>query len=210
MLVGYPCSGKDTVGAYIYKKYDYVPLSFASVLIYACKLVRSENPMDGIDFSQFVMSRLGLSMEQSFDMYNEYKDISIEGKRDRLLLQKLGTDFRKIKNDVWVSDVREIISKDAYDHKFVITDTRRQYELDSFPKAVSVYIDVKDDTCYKRLKERDGYYDVDILSREAEVEIPTLKDKCDFVINNDGSLDELYKQVDEIMEVINNEQKEQN
>lgn len=209
MLVGYPCSGKDTVGAYIYKKYDYFPLNFADNLITICELVRSNLPIAAMDFCKFVMSNLGLSMEQSFELYNRYKNISIEGKRDRLLLQKLGTDFRKIKNDIWVSDVKLLI-KLAKDKKFVITDTRRQYELDSFPKAVSVYIDVKDDTCYKRLKERDGYYDVDILSREAEVEIPTLKDKCDFVINNDGSLDELYKQVDEIMEVINNEQKEQN
>ena len=143
----------------------------------------------------FMINSLGVSGVEAIKMLKKYQDIPCNDRKDRLLLQTLGTDFRKLKNDIWVQPVKNY----AKNHKCVITDCRRIFELISFPEAFKVFIDVPDHIIYKRLKERDGYYDVDILTRESEIEIPGLKDKCDCVIDNSGSFKQLAKNVQAMM-----------
>lgn len=192
LLCGFPCSGKDTVGTILENQFGYKRIAFGNNLKILCSYIRLGDVMNVMSF---MVNAVGLSGEAAFQAYKRYRDIPCNDKKDRLLLQTVGTEMRKIKNDVWVNPVKHFADK----NKCVITDCRRLFELESFPKAYKVFIDVPDHIIYKRLKERDGYYDIDILTKESEIEIPSLKEKCDFVIDNDGSLRQLVKRVQAMM-----------
>lgn len=187
-LAGFPCSGKDTVGSIISKKYGYDMVAFGNTLKQICADIRLKNYAPVISF---MVNELGLSGEDAMYRVWNYRQLPCYDKKDRLLLQTLGTDFRKIRDDIWVRPVREY----ANTHGCVITDCRRKFELNSFPEAIKIFIDVPDHIIYERLKKRDGYYDVDILTRESEIEIPDLKEMCHYVIDNSGTIEELTKQV---------------
>jgi hypothetical protein len=196
LLCGFPCSGKDTVAAYLFKMYNIWPIAFGSTLKWVCRLLRQG---DFFTVANFMQQQLGITdLEKISAMLHNYKGLPIEGKKDRLLLQELGTDFRKIRDDVWINPVKLSI-KDNPMRDFVITDCRRLVELDSFPDATKIYVDCNNDIIYQRLKKRDGYYDVDILTRESEVEIPSLKKLCDYVIDNSGSYTNLVAQIEGVL-----------
>ena len=192
-LAGFPCSGKDTVGDIVSTLYGYERVAFGNTLKQICADIRLKNYAPVMSF---MVNELGLSGEEAMNRVWKYRQLPCNDRKDRLLLQTLGTDFRKIRDDIWVKPVREY----ANTHQCVITDCRRIFELNSFPEAIKIFIDVPDHIIYERLKERDGYYDVDILTRESEIEIPDLKDMCDYVIDNSGTVAELRKQVRSIFE----------
>ena len=192
-LAGFPCSGKDTVGDIVSTLYGYERVAFGNTLKQICADIRLKNYAPVMSF---MVNELGLSGEEAMNRVWKYRQLPCNDRKDRLLLQTLGTDFRKIRDDIWVKPVREY----ANTHQCVITDCRRIFELNSFPEAIKIFIDVPDHIIYERLKERDGYYDVDILTRESEIEIPDLKDMCDYVIDNSGTVVELRKQVRSIFE----------
>ncbi len=192
-LAGFPCSGKDTVGGIIKTFYGHEMVAFGNKLKQICADIRLRNFAPVISF---MVNELGLSGNDAMDRLWHYRQLPCYDRKDRLLLQTLGTDFRKIKDDVWVKPVREY----ANTHHCVITDCRRKFELNSFPEAIKVFIDVPDHIIYERLKQRDGYYDVDILTRESEIEIPALKKMCHFIVDNSGTVDDLKKQIRSIFE----------
>ena len=196
LLCGFPCSGKDTVAAYLFKRYNIWPIAFGATLKWVCRLLRQG---DFFTVANFMQQQLGITdLEKISAMLHNYKGLPIEGKKDRLLLQELGTDFRKIRDDVWINPVKLSI-KDNPTKDFVITDCRRLVELDSFPDAIKIYVDCTDDIIYQRLKQRDGYYDVNILTRESEIEIPNLKKLCDYVIDNSGSYTDLATKIEGVL-----------
>ncbi len=117
--------------------------------------------------------------------------------KDRDLLQKIGEHMREIDPLVWVK--RAFNEAEHYD-KVVISDCRRHnewiYALER--NYLPIHIEADLDTRIDRLIERDGIYpDLELLENESE----NGADGLEFItLDNNGTLGELYEQVDAIVE----------
>lgn len=133
----------------------------------------------------------------------------LEESRDHM--QRLSTMLRENFHDDILSDVLfQDIKKDK--KKVIAIDgVRRMADISSMKKLDGfrlVYIETEMRTRYKRIIDRGQNSDDSGKSfeefeedhkREAETQIRGLKNKADFVVNNNDSFDELYKQLDEII-----------
>lgn len=137
------------------------------------------------------------------------KRLYLEESRDNL--QKLSTLFRENFNQEILS---KVISGDADkdEHDIVIVDGVRRLpdieHLKKLPNFKLVYIEASMEKRYKRIVGRGQNIDDKEKTfeefkkdheREAELQIKGLKEKADIVIDNEGSFDELYRQVDGIV-----------
>ena len=116
--------------------------------------------------------------------------------KNRALLQAIGEKMREIDPLVWVNYAFR--DAEQYD-KVVISDCRRHNEFSvGLGKGfLPVHIEADLDVRIKRLEDRDGFYpDLSLLENESE----TGADGLSFVdVDNNGSLEELYKQIDDMM-----------
>lgn len=138
------------------------------------------------------------------------KRVYLEENRENL--QKLSTVFRKFFFDNILS---AIIAKDVKNdqHKVITIDgVRRMADISYLKKTPGfklVYIDADIEKRFERITGRGENTD-DVTKtfeefkednkREAERQVLDLKDKADFVINNNGSFEKLYKQIDKVIE----------
>ncbi len=126
-------------------------------------------------------------------------------------LQKISTIFRENFFDDILSAV---IAKDVLndEHKIIAIDgVRRMADisyLQKIPGFKLVYIEAEMKKRYERIIGRGENTDDKTKTfeefqkdheREAERQIKDLKNQAEYVIDNNGSLDELYKQIDEII-----------
>ena len=126
-------------------------------------------------------------------------------------LQKISTIFRENFFDDILSSV---ISKDVENdkHKIIAIDgVRRMADITYLKKLERfrlVYIDADIEKRYSRIIKRGENNDdtqktfqefENDHAREAELQIQDLKNKADFVIDNNGSFEDLYIQVDKII-----------
>ncbi len=137
------------------------------------------------------------------------KRMYLEEKRENL--QKLSTIFR----DNFFSDILSaVIAKDVENdvHSVVAIDGVRRMDdisyLQKIPGFKLVYIDTDMEKAYERITRRGENTDDATKTfeefkndheREAERQIKDLKNKADFIINNDNDLEDLYLQIDEII-----------
>ncbi len=137
------------------------------------------------------------------------KRMYLEENRENL--QKLSTIFRQnFSEDILSKVVYHDVQGDAHD--MVVVDGVRRFSdiayLKTLPEFKLVYVEASLEKRYERIVTRGENADdasktfedfkKDQL-QEAESQIRDLKDKADFVINNDGNLDELYAQIDKII-----------
>lgn len=173
-LVGEPASGKGTVVKYLEKKYG-------------ASSHRFSNPL------RDVLNRLHLEVDRK-----NMQDISI------ILRSQFGQDL-----------LAKIISQDAAnDHNsIVIVDgVRRPADIEylkKLPEFKLAYITTDIKTRYERLVQRGENTDdktktFEDFAKEHEVEteanIPTIGKTADFIIDNSKGLEELYKQIDKIIQ----------
>lgn len=126
-------------------------------------------------------------------------------------LQKISTIFRENFFDDILSMV---ISKDVENdtHEVIAIDgVRRMADIAYLQKIEGfklVYIDADMEKRYERITKRGENADDNGKTleefkkdheRETELQIRDLKNEADFVIDNNGNFEELYKQVDEIV-----------
>jgi len=126
-------------------------------------------------------------------------------------LQKLSTIFRENFNDNLLSMV---ICKDvkADDNNLIVIDgVRRKADIEFLKKLSGfklVYMEADMQTRYERIIKRGENLDDNNKTlkefekdhqREAELQIKDLKNKADIIIDNNGTFEDLYKQVDEII-----------
>jgi len=179
-VLGRKGSGKDTVSDYVITKFNFEKMIIAEPLKNACREL------------------FNFSDEQLYGDLKETNDPQWEVS-PRKVLQWLGTDvFRNrigelnpnIGNNFWVNllKVRYLQKlKKNKDSKIIVSDVRFQNEIDVIHQLGGKVIKLT----------RPSINNVD--AHESEKNIDNLKG--DYDIMNDGSLDELYKKVEEIFKL---------
>ena len=126
-------------------------------------------------------------------------------------LQKISTIFREnFFGDILSSVIAKDVEND--EHEIIAIDGVRRLADIEYLKKLSefklVYIEADIEKRYERITARGENTDDTTKTfeefkkdheREAELQIKDLKNHADFIINNNGNLEELYKQVDEII-----------
>ena len=197
-ITGYKRSGKDTIADYLVKHYGYKKLSFATPLKHICKYL-------------FDLTEKELNGE-----YKEFPVYRYNNKSTRQLLQFVGTDlfrdqlgkFINSVESVWVSFLRREIKKSWSDSNFlrklftseeryVIADVRFQDEVDFITEFG--YTDGKVIKVVRKGKDGKKYSN----DKHKSEQVDKLKD-ITMDIENKGTLEELYKKVDEFMKYCDN------
>lgn len=172
-LVGKMHSGKDTVGKYLRSKYGYREAKFALPLKHMLRTYLSMCGVDPDTAERMIEGDLKEAPTHHFG-----------GKSPREAMQTLGTDWGRntIDKDLWVRPlVRQI---ETMNHNAVVTDVRFQNELDALSeKGLTIKI--------VRYSARQT---ATVLDHESERYIDELK--TDRYVNNDGTIEYLYGQID--------------
>lgn len=172
-LTGEMASGKTTVASYLQKKYGATVYRFSDILRDTLKRLHKES--------------------------------------ERKNLQEISTMFRTVFGEdalakAVAEDVRESNSKIvAVDGVRRLGDIEHLKKIDGFNL---MYLDADLEICHQRIAKRNENTD-DLgktlaefkkdRQREAEQQIRDLKEFADFTIDNNGTLRELYSQIDELV-----------
>lgn len=172
-VAGEIASGKDTAGHYIAEKYQALSLRFSQPL--RDTLDRLQLPQNREN-----MSRLSLHLRKAFG--------------EDILSKVILAEAEKSTSELVVVDgVRRLPD-------IIHMETDEHFRF--------IYVDATPETRYERLIKRrqntddatktPAQFEKDTLL-ESESQIRDLKSRADFVINNDGTLEELQKQIDEVI-----------
>lgn len=126
-------------------------------------------------------------------------------------MQNLSLDLRqRFGGDTLARVIAEDVSRD--EHEIVVIDGVRRLadivDLKDLPGFCLISIDAEAKIRYQRMKDRNENKGDDQKSfeqfledgaREAELEIPQVMSKARYQLDNNGSLDQLYSQIDEII-----------
>lgn len=178
-ITGEMASGKDTVTKYLVEEYE-------------AKQFRFSDPLRDI------LNRLHLP--QNRKNLSDLSRVLRGGFGDDILAHVIGNDA---KND---------------SHQLVVIDgIRRSSDIDlvrKLPEFTLVYVEADMRRRYERLTGRRQNADDQTKTfeefqtdhlLETEVTIPSLRADAKHIINNDSSLEDLYAQVDKVMEVLRKE-----
>lgn len=175
-IVGKERAGKDEV-AKVFKKNGYFRLAFADSLKKYCK------------------SMFNITDEEMDDDNKDtpLKKLSLRSPRE--VLKEIGTATRSIYPNIWIDKTLSTLDTD---YSYIITDVRFKNELEAVqalgakiirlerPDHLRVVVpESKDPNHFKRVEQ-------DIVSMI----------KPDFVIVNDGTIEQLHAKVEEIIRVI--------
>lgn len=171
-LTGKLRSGKDVIADRLFTEHGFeLPISFGSSLKYYA--------------------------DKIFDVSEGYA-------KPRKLYQQFGQLCRTIDEDVWVKHA-EFSVKQALDRRsttgIVISDLRQPNEYDWCKRNgfVIVRVTAPDEIRLERARQAGDIFDADDLAHETESYVDSFE--VDAEIANDGTLDELYAQVDEFISV---------
>lgn len=181
ILIGKAGSGKDTVAEYLVSRYGFKRYAFADK-----------------------MKEIGREL---------FPERFKSGKKPRCLLQDLGTYLRQIDPDVWTNFLFSRIEREK-PARAVISDCRYERELARGRASgfVPVFVDCPEEIRQRRLAERDGEpMDREAAGHSSENDVfhPSLLAGV-FCVNNGGSLEQLYEQVDKVLEVFGISEAERN
>ena len=172
-LSGEMASGKGTVAKYISEKYNASSYRFSTML-------------------RDVLNRLYI--EQTRENVSKISTI---------LRQNFGEDlFAKVMAEDVKKNSSEVIAIDGIRRQADIT------HLKEIPEFKFIYIEADIKNRYERIAEREENVDdkgktfeefVEEHKLETELQIKDLKNSADIVINNDGTLEDLYQKIDEVI-----------
>ncbi len=173
LLNGCPSSGKDTIANYIVEKYGYKTLAFKDQAF------------------KDVYTHFGLTEKEYMDMYNDRskKDSPVDklGNRSpRKAMQYVVEEINKPKygKDYLAKHTLEIVLKDVYNN-YVISDLGLEEE------ELAVHLLLEKEKYQIIYISRDGFdFTNDTRSK---------RNKIDYHIDNNESLEELFKKVDALI-----------
>ncbi|TXI35211.1 MAG: hypothetical protein E6Q53_00230 [Candidatus Moraniibacteriota bacterium] len=178
-IAGEIACGKDTVGKYLAEKHGALSLRFSQPL-------RDILDRMSLDQNRENMARLSLHLRKGFG-----EDI-----------------FSKIMLAEAKKSDKDLVIVDGVRRSFDIV------HMETEPDFYFVYVEASPETRYERLTKRRqntddasktlAQFEKDALL-ESETQIRDLKERADFVVNNDGTLEELQKQIDDIVVKIRKE-----
>ena len=212
ILIGKMGSGKSTVANIM----DVQQFAFADLLKEIITETENNTASHGLHLisSQFDEERFN----QQNRVYKLLKEINRlkptrRGKPfARWYYQQLGQLMREIDPLFWVKAVRnKMKSKKKRWNRldYVVTDCRFKNEFKSFIEDYSIYIECDDTERIERLKERDGDVTFEYMKDISEIELESLKDRCDYIIDTTGlTMEELQQEVWEVMCDIEQNQEE--
>lgn len=172
-IAGEIACGKDTVGKYLAEKHGAHALRFSQPL-------RDMLDRMSLEQNRENMARLSLHLRKGFG--------------EDIFSKVLLSEAKKSENQL-----------------VVIDGVRRPFDIvhmETEENFFFIYVEASPETRYSRLIQRRqntddatktlAQFEKDALL-ETETQIRDLKERADFVVNNDGSLEELQKQVDDII-----------
>ncbi|WP_035987270.1 AAA family ATPase [Brevibacillus agri] len=173
-LTGRMRSGKDSAAAYLTQQYGFVRFAFGDGIRKVCREL--------------------------------FPDQMAQAHKPRALLQGVGQAMRAFNPDVWVNaTMRDIVDYRLQQTdmrripNIVITDLRQPDEYDRLRSEgfVIIRVNASDETRIQRMIDAGDTFDDGALTHETEQHVDSFA--VDYEIDNNGSLAELYAQVDEIM-----------
>lgn len=180
-LHGFQRSGKDTSGDYLHEQYDFEKVSFAKPLkdgLYAL------NPWVAGAPDENGTRRFRLLQELVDELGWEGIKVSDEWKDDvRRLQQRFGTECARqtFWEDFWL-DLADRRMVDSAVDRFVICDARFQNEVDFVRSKGGIMVNVV----------RPGYGPQENHASEQALD-------CDIIVENDGTLEDLYAKIDALV-----------
>ncbi len=177
-ITGLYCSGKDTVAEYLVKKYNFIHYSLSDVL-------REELTLKKIDIT-----------------------------RQNLL--KTGNELRE-KNGYSILAER-ILKNCEEDKNYIITSIRHPAEIEAMKKMKNfhlVYIQALPEARFERMRKRNRHGDPwsyeeflflegkEASSPGAGQQIKKCEELSEFILVNDGDIEDLNEKIDEMIQVLN-------
>lgn len=195
-ISGYEGSGKDTVATMMVNEFKFVHHSFADNLKKALCIIF------GWDFILLQGSTPESRIwREQVDVYWE-KELNKPGLTPRKVLQWVGTDVMRDHFDdgIWIKSLKKKLITSS-DH-IVISDCRFPNEIDMIRSIGGIVIRVvRDEPSWKPLY--DQVKDIDTLYKEHGIHpcetALVAYDNYDYVIKNDGTLEELHEKIDIMM-----------
>lgn len=161
--------------------------------------------------SNYLISKYGyIASKFAYPVYNLAKNYFGMKKKDRLLLQNIGTDIARetINKNIWINRFKEdikIVEKTyralyGKEVKFVSDDVRfpNEYRLLKKMGWIGIYLDSPDGVRIKRLRKRDGDAQESTLSHSSEIEIEKFSNKL-LKIDSSMTVKDTRFQIDEII-----------
>ena len=191
-LIGHMASGKDEFAKYLP---DYSRLAFGDPIRHLANTLKTKGMLDALWEVRDLMKPHDVPFGILRDVW-KWQHIKCSDKKNRELLQTMGTQLRKVKDDIWIQQVVKEIKKNPM-KKFVVTDVRRDSEVAALVSLgfTMVAISADKEARVARLIARDGSYDPKWEKNIAESEIESLmNNRCGFTVDNNGTKEELQTQ----------------
>jgi len=169
-ITGRKFNGKDTLGKY-FINLGYEKLAFADALKEACRCIF------GFNDEQLY----GEKKEEEDEFWKVTPRTVLQFVGTELLRNQLSTIMPELGHDIWVEVIKKKIL-DNPDKRFVITDVRFPNECELIKKLGGTLI---------RVTRKSANTKIDVHESELEIE----KLNVDININNDESIDQLYKNI---------------
>jgi hypothetical protein len=199
-ICGFQSSGKDTITEYLIKEYGFIKLSFASTIkdIISVMFGWPRDKLEGLTKED------RLWREQIDPWWSE--KLKIPDLSPRYTMQYIGTDlFRKhFHTDIWVKIIENKINNYLHQNdkqNIIISDCRFENEINMIIMLGGKIIQVHREIPSWFYKYRDGEYPEEIKSIHNS-ELEWIRCHKDYNIENDGTIEQLYQNVSEIIKYI--------
>ena len=180
MILGLRGSGKDTVADHLERSQEYKKFALANRIRRTCEILD-----------------LPITKTNLIHMGEKVKEICGQTEWIDLLDKDI---------ELWIKDHNNYTTTYQLDEKplHVITDVRRTYEYSHYLEKgyIPVKIVSDFDKCVSRVVARDGNIDMEAFGHSTETEQAKLQG---IIIENNGSLEELYAKVDKLIHMLEKE-----
>ena len=209
-IAGFKGSGKDTIGEILKKKYGFASTSFAKSLKNALCAMFGWQPhmMEGISPE----SRQWREQPDPYWSAQFNRNIT-----PRNMMQEFGTEVVRgnLLDSFWISATKKELVNISYPKSVVVTDARFRNELNMIRSLNGITIRVVRNTepawfaQAERVNKHSGWIKKALLWIYPQVRKihPSERDwigyDFDYIVYNNGTLADLEKQIDQIMDILN-------